>query len=190
MFWIGLATALLGGLFSIGLSRWKVRTRYRAIKDYHLDIVAITVLLIGLVVSAADHSQSERSFRELKRKTASRILPKAAVEHFVQLVAKEAKGKVRIKFMANNPEAADYANAMRVMLLKGGYDVEEEPQPWFFFGNAARGVVLAVKDNNNLPPHATALAEAIRKIGIDAEGQHDDGIGDDEVFVQIGVKSP
>lgn len=190
MFWIGLAIALFGGLLSIGLSRDAVRKRYRAVGEYHLDVLAIVVLLAGLVVSAIDHSQSQRSFRELKEKTAGRLLPKAAVEHFVQRVAREAKGKVRIKFMANDPEAANYAIAIRAMLLKGGYDVEEEPQPWFFFGQAVRGVILAVRDDNNLPPHATALAEAIRSIGIDAEGQHDNGIGGDEVFVEIGVKPP
>src|ERR1700686_5405550 len=121
MFWIGIAIALLAGLLLIGLSREKVKTRYRVVTDYHLDVFAVALLLIGLAVSAAEHLQSERSLRALNQKVESRILSNVAVNKFVQRVAKEPKGKIRIKFMANDPDAFNYAAAIRAMLVTGGY---------------------------------------------------------------------
>jgi hypothetical protein len=69
MFWIGLLIALFGGLLSVGLSRERVKQRYPAIGDYHLDVVALAVLAIGFVVLAVDHFQSDRSIRTLREKS-------------------------------------------------------------------------------------------------------------------------
>lgn len=69
MFWLGLLIALIGGLLSVGLSREPVKRRYSAVRDYHLDVAALAVLVVGLIVSAVDHVQSERSLGVLKSKT-------------------------------------------------------------------------------------------------------------------------
>jgi len=61
MFWLGLVIALLAGVASIGASRESVKRRYPAVGDYHLDIFALAILIVGLGVSAVDHLQSERS---------------------------------------------------------------------------------------------------------------------------------
>lgn len=68
MFWLGLLIALLGGLLSVGLSRERVKQRYAKIGDYHLDVAALAVLVLGLVVSAIDHWHSERSINTLEAK--------------------------------------------------------------------------------------------------------------------------
>jgi hypothetical protein len=187
MFWLGLATALLGGLFSIGLSRDTVRSRYKAIGDYHLDAIAIAVLLIGLVVTAVDHFQSERLLNEIKDKTSGRSLSPSMVARFLHGVANEPKGKVRVKFMGNNPEAADYAAALRDMLLKAGYETEQ-PEPWYFYGNADRGLVMAIKDNDRVPLHTVPLAKAFREIGLIIDEQTNEAVAEDEIFVEVGAK--
>jgi len=69
VFWLGLLIALIGGLLSVGLSRERVKRRYTAIGDYHLDVAALAVLVVGLIVSALDHVGSERSIDALKAKT-------------------------------------------------------------------------------------------------------------------------
>ena len=69
MFWLGLGIALVGGLLSVGLSRERVKQRYTAVGDYHLDVAALALLLLGLAVSAIDHLQSERSVDALKLET-------------------------------------------------------------------------------------------------------------------------
>jgi len=69
MFRLGLVIALIGGLLSVGLSRERVKQRYTPVGDYHLDVAALAVLVLGLLVSAVDHLQSERSIDALKSKT-------------------------------------------------------------------------------------------------------------------------
>lgn len=187
MFWIGAAMALVGGLVSIGLSRESVKSRYGAIKDYHLDVLALVILLGGLAVSSIDHLQSERSLRELQ-KTAGRNVTRSSVEQFIRRVAGEPKGTVQVKFMGSDAEAAAYANEIWAMLRSAGYDAQDSPRPWFFYGNATKGVIAAVKDAANPPPHAMPLIEAMNQIGLKVEGQHDGGVGDGEVFVEIGFK--
>ena len=83
MFWLGLLIALIAliaGLLSIGASRDSVKRRYPAVRDYHLDIVALAVLLIGLVMSAVENIRSDRELRLVKREAATiRRLDVAAV---------------------------------------------------------------------------------------------------------------
>ena len=188
MFWLGLATALLGGLFSLGLSRDTVRSRYKAIGDYHLDAVAIAVLLVGLVVTAVDHFQSERLLNEINDKTSGRHLSARMIARFLNSVANEPKGKVRVKFMANNPEASDYATELRGIFLKAGYEAGEEPQPWYFYGNADRGIVLAIKDNDKVPRHAVPLVKAFHESGLIIDEQINEAVAEDEIFVEVGTK--
>ena len=69
MFWLGLVIALVGGLLSVGLSRETVKQRYPAIRDYHLDVAALAVLIVGLLVSAIDHLGSQRDIDALKSKS-------------------------------------------------------------------------------------------------------------------------
>ncbi len=64
MFEFGLFLALIGGLLGIGLSRASVKKKFPALADYHLDVVAVIVLVIGLVLTAAEHYRSERARRE------------------------------------------------------------------------------------------------------------------------------
>jgi hypothetical protein len=65
MFWLGLIIALVAGLLSIGLSRKSLKQRYPTVRDYHLDVLALAVLVIGLAISAVDHLHSERLLRTL-----------------------------------------------------------------------------------------------------------------------------
>ena len=55
MFWFGIFIALIAGLVGIGVSREKVKTRLPWIRDFHLDWIAIALLIVGLLLSARDH---------------------------------------------------------------------------------------------------------------------------------------
>ena len=74
MFWVGLLIALIGGLLSVGLSRGTVKSRYPAVGDYHLDVVALVLLVVGLLLSALDHISTERQLSDLNQRTAPRHL--------------------------------------------------------------------------------------------------------------------
>jgi hypothetical protein len=69
MFWLGLVIAFFGGGLSIGLSRKSLKQRYPAVRDYHLDILALAVLVIGLAISAVEHIHSERLLHTLTDKS-------------------------------------------------------------------------------------------------------------------------
>ncbi len=55
MFWFGIFIALIAGLVGIGVSREKVKTRLPWIRDFHLDWIAIALLIVGLLLSAREH---------------------------------------------------------------------------------------------------------------------------------------
>jgi hypothetical protein len=55
MFWLGIIIALIAGLVGIGVSREKAKARLPWIRDFHLDWIAIVLLILGLVLSAYDH---------------------------------------------------------------------------------------------------------------------------------------
>lgn len=68
MFWFGLLIALVAGLLSIELSREAVKRRHPAIREYHLDIAAVMLLIVGLVLSALEHRASESEIASLEAK--------------------------------------------------------------------------------------------------------------------------
>ena len=68
MFEFGLFVALAGGLLGIGLSRTGVKKKFPALADYHLDVVAVVVLVVGLLLTAVEHYRSERALRESESK--------------------------------------------------------------------------------------------------------------------------
>jgi hypothetical protein len=60
MFWLGLVIALISGMAGIGLSRDSVKSRFPWVRDFHLDWVAIVLLICALFVSAFDHLATVR----------------------------------------------------------------------------------------------------------------------------------
>jgi len=89
MFAIGLITALIGGLLGIGLSRERVKKRFPAVGDYHLDIVAVIILVVGLILSAVEHQRSEQALRESESKIRT-----LSLEIRINISAKWKDGKI------------------------------------------------------------------------------------------------
>lgn len=66
MFWIGLLVALVAGVLSIGYARSKIVAKYPRLNRARLDILLAILLLIGLLVSAADHLQTEAQLASIR----------------------------------------------------------------------------------------------------------------------------
>lgn len=69
MFWAGVIIAFLAGVAGIGLSRERVKNRFRWVRDLHLDYVALALLCCGLIVSAIDHFNAANQIKKLERAT-------------------------------------------------------------------------------------------------------------------------
>ena len=67
-FWIGLCISLLGGLIGIGLFRELIKLNYPTINDSHLDLTALIILIIGLIITAIDHSIQSKNLKIFVRK--------------------------------------------------------------------------------------------------------------------------
>jgi hypothetical protein len=55
MFWLGEALALIAGLIAVSAIRRVIRSRSQAIRDLHLDIAIVVLLVIGLLISTIIH---------------------------------------------------------------------------------------------------------------------------------------
>jgi len=93
VFWFALVVALLGGLLSIGLSRDRVKQRYPVVRDYHLDVCATVLLVLGLLASAFEHRESERAITVLQKAQAPWELSPQQEEVFISQLKKAPKAK-------------------------------------------------------------------------------------------------
>jgi uncharacterized membrane protein len=49
MYWIGVIIAFIGGIIGIGLSREFVKRKFPLIREKHLDIASLGILVLGLI---------------------------------------------------------------------------------------------------------------------------------------------
>ena len=122
VFWFALVVALLGGLLSIGLSRDRVKQRYPVVRDYHLDVCATVLLVLGLLASAFEHREGERL--PLQKAQAPWELSPQQEEVFISQLKKAPKGKVAIEYIRSDDiRSRDFAVKIKSILADSGYDV-------------------------------------------------------------------
>lgn len=66
MFWLGLAIAFVSGVLSVGISREQVQERYPKVREYHLDLVLLVLLVVGLLISAHNYWSSQQELESLR----------------------------------------------------------------------------------------------------------------------------
>jgi len=121
VFWFALVVALLGGLLSIGLSRDRVKQRYPVVRDYHLDVCATVLLVLGLLASAFEHRESERAITVLQKAQAPWELSPQQEEVFISQLKKAPKGKVAIEYIRSDEiRSRDFAVKIKSILADSG----------------------------------------------------------------------
>lgn len=93
-FLIGLFISLLGGLIGIGLFREWIKLNYPLINDFHLDYIALIILIIGLAITAIDHSKQSRNLKQLENEQKGRVLRPKQRENLLNALNNLEKNKI------------------------------------------------------------------------------------------------
>lgn len=192
MFWVGLLTAFVGGLLSIGLSRDAAKARRPAIKDYHLDFVGLVVLVVGLVMPAVDHRSTENELSNLNQRTAPRHLSAEQRAKMSPIVAHLKGRKIAFACRLMDGESCDYAAELAHFVLDIGGEV---PEPIKTSVNDLPGRLAITVHGNADQEIADTIASALRTADIPAafESIKENSVGvwyPDVVHVIVGRKSP
>ncbi len=63
--WSGLILSLFGSLLGIGLFREWMRLKLPNLDDSNLDIVSLSILIIGLIISSIDYLKQSKDLKKL-----------------------------------------------------------------------------------------------------------------------------
>ena len=125
--------------------------------------------------------------KTLEEKQRFRQVTPAQVAHFSRLVAGAPRGKVSVFIRSTEVEIAEYANQIRNMMTKEGYETGVMVGIGFG-GTAPPGVLAMVRDDTNLPLHADAVVRALNAIGIKTDNIIKPDLASDDLEILVGKK--
>ncbi len=117
-FWIGLCISLLGGLIGIGLFRELIKLNYPTINDSHLDLTALIILIIGLIITAIDHSIQSKNLKKLENEQKGRVLKKQQKENLLNALNRIEKIKIILIGIQGDRESIIFHIQLKIFLLK------------------------------------------------------------------------
>jgi len=123
-FWIGLFISLFGGLIGIGLFREWIKINYQLINDLQLDSVALIILIIGLIVTAIDHSKQSRNLKQLEAEQKGRVLKPKQRENLVNALNNVEKIKIVLTGIQGDRESIKFANSIKDIFIEADYEVD------------------------------------------------------------------
>ncbi len=123
-FWIGLFISLLGGLIGIGLFREWIKLNYPLINDLHLDYIALIILIIGLVITAIDHSKQSRNLKQLENEQKGRVLKPKQRENLLNALNNLEKNKIVLTGIQGDRESIRFANSIKEILIEANWEVD------------------------------------------------------------------
>ena len=147
-FWIGLFISLFGGLLGIGLFRERIKLNYPLINDLHLDLVAIIILIIGLLITAIDHSKQSKNLKQLEDDQKGRILKPKQRENLVNALNNLEKTKIELMGIQGDRESIRFANSIKDILIEVNWKVDGV---WEDIIIGGIGFGLAVRENSSAP---------------------------------------
>lgn len=150
-FWIGLLISLLGGLIGIGLFREWIKLNYPLIKDLHLDFIALIILIIGLVITAIDHSEQSRNLKQLEDEQKGRIIAPKERESLLNSLKNLEKIKVVLTGIQGDRESIKFANSIKDILIEANWEVDGVWED-IILGGVGFGITLreSSSDSNSL----------------------------------------
>jgi hypothetical protein len=131
----------------------------------------VAKLQISVVEAEQKRVEAERALLELQERLAPRVITLEQRQRFLFLMEPLPKGKVEIRFMADNKESTQFASALAEMFAESGCEVIKPLLPFIPPGNAVFGIGLRIKDEHAVPPHSVSLQKTLERIGIETPAQ-------------------
>lgn len=116
--------SLFGGLVGIGFFRDWIKLNYPSVNDLHLDFIALIILVIGLVITAIDHSLQSRNLKQLEEEQKGRVLKPKQRTNLVNALNNVDKIKIVLTGIQGDRESIKFANLIKDILIEANWEVE------------------------------------------------------------------
>ncbi|WP_409415775.1 hypothetical protein [Flavobacterium sp. PS2] len=123
-FWIGLFISFLGGLIGLGFFRIWIKLNYPSINDEHLDFIALTILIIGLLITSIEHVTQSRNLKFLADEQKGRVLTTKEIENLSKELRNLEKIKIVLMGIQGDRESVRFANLIKEILIDASWDVD------------------------------------------------------------------
>lgn len=147
-FWFGLIISLFGGLIGIGLFRDWIKLKLPTLDDSTLDVVSLIILIIGLVVSAIDHSKQSKNLKKLEDEQKGRVLEPKQKKNLLDDLKKLPKTKVVLMSIQGDRESFRFANTIKDILIESNWEVDGV---WEEIINGGVGPGVLVREKSSEP---------------------------------------
>lgn len=147
-FWSGLILSLFGGLLGIGLFREWMRLKLPNLDDSKLDIISLSILIIGLIISSIDHIKQSKDLQKLESEQKGRVLKPKQKENLIDALKKLSKTKVDLMSIQGDRESFRFANAIKDVLVESNWEVDGVWEE-IIIGGVGPGVL--VRENSSEP---------------------------------------
>jgi hypothetical protein len=146
-----------------------------------------------LAVAKTKQAEAERTLLEIQERFVPRTLEGKTRETFLAALKDAAPGKVVVRTLGNDPEAAAFALQIRDALISAGYQVGPLQGIMHMTTPGHAGIVIGVRNEEaaSQPPFAGALQRAFESIGMEAKGAFGDivpALDNDTVVIDVGIK--
>ena len=141
MYWIGIIISFIGGIIGIGLSREIVKRKFPIIREKHLDLASIGILVLGLLISSIDHSEQSTTLRYIVDEQQGRILTLDQKEYLIETLSSLPKTSVYLMGIQGDRESVRFANTLKDILVEVGWEVDGVWED-NIIGGAGPGIVV------------------------------------------------
>ncbi|APY00338.1 hypothetical protein [Lacinutrix venerupis] len=140
-FWLGFFIALFGGLIGIGLLRDLIKSIFTGINDFHLDIVSVLMLVLGLIITAIDNSKQSKYLKKLEDEQVGRTLKPNQRNNLLEDLKNLPIIKVVLMGIQGDRESIRFANTIKEVLIEAGWEVDGVWEE-IIIGGVGSGVII------------------------------------------------
>ena len=200
---IALIGSLAAGVISTVLVVWMGNVKEAYLR---LSLSRNEVITAGLEKQAADAKAAqqrvetdlskqrertaiaERSLLELQEKVRPRRLSEEQKQTLVKLLSSEVPIEPRVFCAMDAPDGQVFKDDFVDVFRRLGWTISPNNTGRQIYSSHLTGILIVVKDANNIPPQSRALHDALRAIGINAPGSTDSNLPNNTFEIRIGSK--
>ena len=130
--------------------------------------------------------RAEEKATELEERLSPRKLSEQQREKLLQLLSEHKGAEVMLLNVLGNKESQDYRDQFAEIFQRAGWKVN--PPPFRLPAHDVQGLKILVADLSKAPPAAIILQQALKEVGITADGGIDAGLTPATFELYVGFK--